>query len=152
LRFFHPGDVRITLIGGLAVRACSEDHQGLFRHPELGQEAKRQALALEGNSPPDRICTGGQGKRTKHPRRIDVHESRELFGWRAAVDGTTRPSTRTAVAPVLCQRRLLHCERLNSRNGIYGKSVRSLRLDACELDHLRPFLGLIADEFAEISR
>src|SRR6266571_2065551 len=27
----------------------------------------------------------------------------------------------------------------------------SLRLDARELDHLRPFLSLIADEFAEIS-
>jgi len=28
----------------------------------------------------------------------------------------------------------------------------SLRLDARELDHLRPFLGLVADEFAVISR
>jgi hypothetical protein len=74
---------------------------GIIRHPEQGQAAKRQTLALGGNSPPDRICTGVQSKRTKHPRRIDVHASRELSGRRAAADRTkpSSSSTRTAVAP-----------------------------------------------------
>ena len=32
------------------------------------------------------------------------------------------------------------------------RRIRSLRFDAREFDHLRPLCGLIADEFAEISR
>src|SRR5262249_53554953 len=37
-------------------------------------------------------------------------------------------------------------------NGIYGTPVGSFWLDAGELDHLGPFLGLIGDELAEIGR
>src|SRR5262245_38474911 len=36
--------------------------------------------------------------------------------------------------------------------GIYGTPVGSFWLDAGELDHLGPFLGLIGDELAEIGR
>src|SRR5262249_15792726 len=36
-----------------------------------------------------------------------------------------------------------------SLNGIYGISC-SLRLDACELDHLAPLLGLFSDELCEV--
>src|SRR5262249_17841812 len=40
----------------------------------------------------------------------------------------------------------------NSPNGIYGTPVGSFWLDAGELDHLGPFLGLIGDELTEIGR
>src|SRR5262245_27265013 len=40
----------------------------------------------------------------------------------------------------------------HSPNGIYGTLVGSFWLDAGELDHLGPFLGLIGDELAEIGR
>src|SRR5262245_64942781 len=40
----------------------------------------------------------------------------------------------------------------HSPNGIYGTPVGSFWLDAGELNHLGPFLGLIGDELAEIGR
>src|SRR5262249_20361739 len=54
-----------------------------------------------------------------------------------------------AGCPLCATSRHSQCSTCHSPNGIYGISY-SLRLDACELDHLAPLLRFVGDEPAKV--